>query len=168
MTPSDSKNAKTWAARFRSPVFIGFTWFILASVISQGAFELSNIALSEDLAISEPLFAISEAVAFPAPMVYNAVNREKTQKALTLYLQEHPESDKFSQLNGQLDNLSNDEVWNVTDELYNENYDVEITKPEEYTIYLGSCAFTGLIIALLAFFTFHVPGNASTSRISRD
>ncbi len=155
MQLSTSAPATGYKSKLRSPLFVGITWFICSFLVSEGCYRLQDFVESDYL--NEALFQISEAAAFPAPYIYDQIANERLQKGFDLYRSEHPEGE-LTNINPDVMTLDTDQRWDLEDELRDMGYAVSVSEPEIYAIYIGSCALTGLILALVVFMMFGKSG----------
>jgi len=164
MQTSPSNPAGIFKPKLKSAIFVGIIWFVCSFLVTELCQRLSyQLFLYSDKA-SVTLMNVADMASFPSYYVYDTLLKSRAQKAFDQYYAEHPD-DIPADPGTSLADLSSHEFWDILDLLENKGYDVHISRKEQYAITLGSCAFTGFLLALVVLV---ITGNYRSRPADRD
>ncbi|MEM6883771.1 MAG: hypothetical protein AAF571_01975 [Verrucomicrobiota bacterium] len=132
---------------------VGFAWFVIQFLAAEGVYQLANLYMFPS-DVNDNLYEVSDAIAFPAGIIYDALDASITETELERFTQDTSlDPEVLRTAESLLSRFqSPEDLEALVEETYEflSNHDIyaEVPISIEYSIYVGTCLVWGFIVGI--------------------
>jgi hypothetical protein len=145
----DQQEADMSKIQLKRPLLIGISWFFIAFLSSELSFRAANAIYDYNDFLADKLYQFSGSIAWPANDLYNIRYKQILESSIDQSNEDNASLDFFG-LDDEIDNLTDEELWDLSETLSSGGYKASLSAVDEYVVYISACAFTGTLLAFLS------------------